>query len=197
MRNAGTISGGTKSVNFFGTGTNTLILQTGSVLIGDAVGSTAAGATNKLILQGSGTVDNHFMDFNTLDVEASGAWVWNSNSAIDATTVNSGTRRSTTCSRSGHRELRRHAGWSWHHQRRYFGGERRYGRARRGGSVQHLERSRQCQFAARLDLPGQHQCHRVRTTARRYQQRDIDRRHGECAGQHQFRALVIRPRTRY
>jgi len=91
VRNAGTISGGTKSVNFFGIGTNTLILQTGSVLIGDAVGSTAAGATNKLILQGSGTVDNHFMDFNTLDVEASGAWVWNSNSAIDATTVNSGT----------------------------------------------------------------------------------------------------------
>ena len=91
VRNAGTISGGTKSVNFFGNGTNTLILQTGSVLIGDAVGSTAAGATNKLILQGSGTVDNHFMDFNTLDVEASGAWVWNSNSAIDATTVNGGT----------------------------------------------------------------------------------------------------------
>ena len=91
VTNAGTISGGTNSVKFNGTGTNTLILQTGSVLIGDAVGSTLAGATNKLILQGSGTVDNHFTGFNTLDVEASGAWVWNSNSAIDATTVNSGT----------------------------------------------------------------------------------------------------------
>ena len=91
VKNAGTISGGTNSVKFSGTGTNTLILQTGSVLNGDAVGSTLAGATNKLILQGSGIVDNHFMDFNTLDVEASGAWVWNSNSAIDATTVNSGT----------------------------------------------------------------------------------------------------------
>jgi fibronectin-binding autotransporter adhesin len=91
VRNAGTISGGTNSVKFIGTGTNTLTLLTGSVLIGDAVGSALAGATNKLILQGSGTVDNHFMDFNTLDVEASGAWVWNSNSAIDATTVNSGT----------------------------------------------------------------------------------------------------------
>ena len=91
VTNAGTISGGTNSVNFNGTGTSTLILQTGSVLIGDAVGSTAAGATNKLILQGSGTVDNHFTGFNTLDVNASGAWVWNSNSAIDATTVNSGT----------------------------------------------------------------------------------------------------------
>ena len=91
VRNAGTIAGGTRSVNFNGPGTNTLILQTGSVLNGDAVGSALAGATNKLILQGSGTADNHFTGFNTLDVEASGAWVWNSNSAIDATTVKSGT----------------------------------------------------------------------------------------------------------
>jgi outer membrane autotransporter protein len=91
VRNAGKISGGTRSVNFTGFGPNTLILQTGSVLIGDAVGSAVAGATNKLILQGSGTADNHFTGFNTLDVEASGAWVWNSNSAIDATTVKSGT----------------------------------------------------------------------------------------------------------
>ncbi len=91
ITNAGTITGGTNSVKFTGTGTNTLILQTGSVLIGEALGSTAAGATNKLILQGSGTVDNLLTGFNTLDVEASGAWVWNSNSAIDATTVNSGT----------------------------------------------------------------------------------------------------------
>ena len=52
VRNAGTISGGTNSVKFNPrTGTNTLILQTGSVLIGDAVGN-AAGATNKLILAG-------------------------------------------------------------------------------------------------------------------------------------------------
>jgi outer membrane autotransporter protein len=91
VTNAGTISGGTNSVKFIGTGTNKLTLLTGSVLIGDAVGSTLAGATNNLILQGSGTVDNHFTGFNTLDVNASGAWVWNSNSAIDATTVNSGT----------------------------------------------------------------------------------------------------------
>src|SRR5262249_4587998 len=91
VTNAGTISGGTSSVSFNGAGTNTLTLQTGSVLNGDSVGSTTAGATNKLILQGSGTVDNHFTGFNTLDVEASGTWVWNSNSAIDATTVNSGT----------------------------------------------------------------------------------------------------------
>ena len=61
------------------------------MLNGDALGSSFAGATNKLILQGSGTVDNHFTSFNTLDFNASGAWVWNSNSAMGATAVNSGT----------------------------------------------------------------------------------------------------------
>ena len=90
ITNAGTITGGTNSVIFNGAGTSTLILQTGSVLTGDAVGSSFTGATNKLILQGSGSVDNHFTAFNTLDVNASGAWVWNSNSAIGATAVNSG-----------------------------------------------------------------------------------------------------------
>ena len=91
VTNAGTITGGTHSVSFNGAGTSTLILQTGSVLNGDALGSSFAGATNKLILQGSGTVDNHFTSFNTLDFNASGAWVWNSNSAMGATAVNSGT----------------------------------------------------------------------------------------------------------
>ena len=91
VRNAGTISGGTKSISFIGTGTNTLILQTGSVLNGNAAGSTVAGATNKLILQGSGTVNNDFTNFNSLDIEASDAWVLNGNSTVGATTVNSGT----------------------------------------------------------------------------------------------------------
>ena len=59
---AGTISGGTNSVLFTGGAgvTNTLTLQTGSKLIGDAVGSAAAGATNNLVLQGSGTANNNF-----------------------------------------------------------------------------------------------------------------------------------------
>ena len=62
VTNAGTITGtGGTSVAFNGTGTNTLTLQTGSVLNGDAVGSTASGATNNLILQGRGRADNNFV----------------------------------------------------------------------------------------------------------------------------------------
>ena len=92
VTNAGTITGGTgASVLFAGTGTNTLTLQTGSVLNGDAVGSTSAGATNALILQGNGSANNNFLNFNTLDVQASGLWALNGVSAIGATTVDSGT----------------------------------------------------------------------------------------------------------
>jgi hypothetical protein len=40
-------------VRFTGAGSNTLTLQDSSVLNGDAVGSTATGATNKLVLQGT------------------------------------------------------------------------------------------------------------------------------------------------
>jgi outer membrane autotransporter protein len=89
--NAGTIAGGTASVQFTGAGTNTLILQTGSVLSGNAVGSTATGGTNNLILQGHGTASNGFLNFNTLDVQASGSWLWNTNATIGATNVSSGT----------------------------------------------------------------------------------------------------------
>jgi outer membrane autotransporter protein len=91
VRNAGTIEGGT-SVSFTGAGDNTMILQTGSELIGDAVGSTAS-TNNNLILQGSGTASNNFRNFNTLDVQAGGTWVWNSNGSgtFGQTTVSSGT----------------------------------------------------------------------------------------------------------
>jgi uncharacterized protein with beta-barrel porin domain len=91
VTNAGTIGGASGSVVFAGSGLNTLTLQTGSMLIGDAIGSTAGGATNALILQGSGEADNNFLDFNTLNVEASGAWTLGGDSTIGATTVSSGT----------------------------------------------------------------------------------------------------------
>ena len=58
-------------MSFIGTGPNTLILQTGSVLIGNAAGSTEAGATNNLVLQGSGTANNDFTNFNSLNMGAS------------------------------------------------------------------------------------------------------------------------------
>jgi outer membrane autotransporter protein len=46
---------------------------------------------NRLILQGDGIASNNFLNFNSLDVQASGTWVWNNNSTIGATTVTSGT----------------------------------------------------------------------------------------------------------
>jgi outer membrane autotransporter protein len=98
VRNAGTISGGTNSVRFTGTGTNTLILQTGSVLSGEAAGS-GASTDNRLVLQGHGTIapSNTFSNFNTLDVQADTNWVWNTTATITGcvtapcTTVSSGT----------------------------------------------------------------------------------------------------------
>jgi outer membrane autotransporter protein len=91
VRNAGTITGGTASVAFNGTGTNTLILQTGSVLNGDAIGS-AASTTNQLVLQGHGTASTNFIGFNTLDVQADTAWVWNTTANFTGgATVSSGT----------------------------------------------------------------------------------------------------------
>jgi outer membrane autotransporter protein len=93
VRNAGTITGANRSVNFTGTGTNTLILQTGSVLNGTAAGSTAAGATNKLVLQGGGVANNDFVGFNTLDVQGSGGgneWVLNGTSSVGTATISSG-----------------------------------------------------------------------------------------------------------
>ena len=91
MTNAGTISGGAASVVFAGPGTNTLTLQTGSTLNGAAFGSTASGATNALILQGHGTANNNFVNFNTLNAEATGAWTLGGNSAFGDTRVSTGT----------------------------------------------------------------------------------------------------------
>src|SRR5262249_33833506 len=75
-----------------GVGANTLILQTGSGLNGDASGSTTS-TDNRLILQGSGATTSNFLNFNTLDVQASGVWVWNSiaSGPFSQTTVSSGT----------------------------------------------------------------------------------------------------------
>jgi hypothetical protein len=90
VTNAGAISGTIASVEFAGTGANTLTLQTGSTLTGDAIGSAASGATNALVLQGKGTANNNFDNFNTLDVQANAGWTLGGDSTFGATTVSSG-----------------------------------------------------------------------------------------------------------
>jgi outer membrane autotransporter protein len=77
------------AVQFFGTG-NTLILHTGSVLIGDAIGSTAANATNNLVLQGRGTADNNFSGFQSLKVQASTGWTLNGSVDVGTATIETG-----------------------------------------------------------------------------------------------------------
>jgi uncharacterized protein with beta-barrel porin domain len=89
VTNAGTITGGTNSVVFAGSGANLLTLQTGAVLHGTAVGSTAPGATNALVLQGTGTANNNFVNFNTLDVQAAAAWTLGT-ANVGTATVESG-----------------------------------------------------------------------------------------------------------
>jgi outer membrane autotransporter protein len=89
VSNAGIISGVTRSVNFTGTGTNTLVLHNGALLIGTAAGSTEAGATNNLVLQGSGTANNDFANFNSLNMGASDSvWVLNGNANVGTATIN-------------------------------------------------------------------------------------------------------------
>jgi fibronectin-binding autotransporter adhesin len=90
VTNAGTISGGAASIVFLGNTTNVLTLETGSTLIGPAIGSTASAATNALILQGQGLANNAFLNFNTLAVNAGGVWALNGVSTIGATAINSG-----------------------------------------------------------------------------------------------------------
>jgi len=89
VTSAGTITGGTgaggASVQFVGTGSNTLTLKDAAVLNGDAKGG--AGATNNLILQGSGTLTNNFVGFNSLDMTGA-SWTLNGNSEVGTVTMN-------------------------------------------------------------------------------------------------------------
>ena len=90
VTNAGTITGGVDSVKFIGAGSNTLTLQTGSLLNGAAVGSTAEGATSALILRGTGVANNDFVNFNTLVDQGPGPWTLGGTSAIGTTEVAAG-----------------------------------------------------------------------------------------------------------
>jgi outer membrane autotransporter protein len=95
MTNAGTITGtGGTAIQFRSGLFNTLILQTGSVLNGTAIGSSGSPG-DTVILQGSGTANNQFTNFFFLDVQASGVWALNGAQAgflaFQATEIQSGT----------------------------------------------------------------------------------------------------------
>jgi outer membrane autotransporter protein len=86
--NAGLLQGGSGTAVQMGIGSNVLILQTGSVIVGAADGG---GGTNKntLILQGSGSATNVFTRFNTLLAQGSD-WSWSGTGAFDSALIQGG-----------------------------------------------------------------------------------------------------------
>jgi len=93
ITNAGTITGtGGTSIDI-GRDFNTLILQTGSVLNGTAIGGPGI-RPDILVLQGAGTANNNFQNFSNIEVNASGVWALNgvfSTGGLLSAAVNSGT----------------------------------------------------------------------------------------------------------
>jgi len=89
VTNAGTLSG-VDAVDFTGSGANALFLQSGSNLAGAALGSTASGATNALILQGTGAAANWFQNFTTLNKQGTGTWTLSGESGFGSIRVSAG-----------------------------------------------------------------------------------------------------------
>jgi len=85
VTSAGKISGKTASVQFTGSGTNTLNLQQGSELNGAAKGSVDS-TKNQLVLQDSGTANNDFLNFNSLTL-SSASWTLNGQSFVGTATI--------------------------------------------------------------------------------------------------------------
>jgi len=90
VTNSGTITGATAAIVFAGSGANSLILRTGSVLNGNVIGSAATGATNALVLTGSGSANCAFVNFNKLSFQTAGTWTLGGASTIGATTISTG-----------------------------------------------------------------------------------------------------------
>jgi Ca2+-binding RTX toxin-like protein len=83
VTNAGSITGGINAISFGPIGglasnnpggANTVTLEGGSSLSGNVVGSIATGATNTLILQGTGSTSSVFSNFTTVEEGASANW---------------------------------------------------------------------------------------------------------------------------
>jgi outer membrane autotransporter protein len=87
ITNAGLIQGGGGTAIKNGNGNDTLILQTGSQIIGMADGG---GGTNVVQLQGSGTASNAFVNYQTLTMQGDD-WTWAGTGTFSSALVQSGT----------------------------------------------------------------------------------------------------------
>jgi outer membrane autotransporter protein len=85
--NAGLVQSGVGTAISMGGGNDTLILQTGSTIVGSADGGTGA---NTVTLQGSGTAANAFVNFQTLLVQGT-LWNWSGSGTFATAHVQSGT----------------------------------------------------------------------------------------------------------
>ncbi|KHK51694.1 transporter [Ralstonia sp. A12] len=87
ITNAGLIQGGGGTAIQGGNGNVTLILQTGSQIIGTANGG---GGTNTVTLQGTGTASNAFTNFQSLTMAGTN-WTWAGTGTFSTALVQSGT----------------------------------------------------------------------------------------------------------
>ncbi|MDR0241075.1 MAG: autotransporter outer membrane beta-barrel domain-containing protein [Burkholderia sp.] len=87
ITNAGLIRGGGGTAIQGGNGNVTLILQTGSQIVGTANGG---GGTNTVTLQGTGTASNAFTNFQSLTM-AGTDWTWAGTGTFSTALVQSGT----------------------------------------------------------------------------------------------------------
>ncbi|AMP09678.1 outer membrane autotransporter barrel domain protein [Collimonas arenae] len=85
--NAGLVQSGVGTAISMGRGSNTLVLQTGSVINGTADGGGNAGTS--LVLQGSGTASNTFTNFAILLAQGSN-WTWSGNGTFTTAQIQSG-----------------------------------------------------------------------------------------------------------
>jgi uncharacterized protein with beta-barrel porin domain len=84
--NAGLVQSGVGTAITMGNGNDSLVLQTGSNIIGTANGG---GGSNTATLQGTGTASNQFVNFQSLVMQGA-AWTWAGSGAFTSALVQSG-----------------------------------------------------------------------------------------------------------
>jgi hypothetical protein len=85
--NAGLVQSNVGTAITMGNGNNTLVLQTGSTIIGTANGG---GGSNIVTLQGTGTASNPLVNFQTLMMQGA-AWNWTGSGTFTTALLQSGT----------------------------------------------------------------------------------------------------------